>query len=269
MPMTYRTAGAWGAGKGAPLTAAEIDGNFWLLQQKAAGKEANPAQPLCIADIVPEGETGVQIHFTDGSHKSFAFPHTSFNWRGVWRPNTHYARLDTFWHPYHGLFVVLLEHTSAAGRFIAEASTEAGAFYQKMFGIAGLYDIALFFPGTPGAGLVAGAPLHQFVAPRPFFIHSRGSTELVSETPTEAAAHVLCPVYMRSAPSTTQIYPIKRGGEQIGFIEVLSGHNTGQLVVTDSAQFNFGDVLTIGQHSGTPSGQDLSVTLTCVRGEPV
>jgi hypothetical protein len=37
MTLTYRTAGAWGAGKGANLTAAEVDGNTYHFAQALAG----------------------------------------------------------------------------------------------------------------------------------------------------------------------------------------------------------------------------------------
>lgn len=33
-PLTYRTDGEWGAGKGVPLTAAEIDNNFRMLDER-------------------------------------------------------------------------------------------------------------------------------------------------------------------------------------------------------------------------------------------
>ena len=48
MTITYRTAGAWGPGKGANLTAAEVDGNFHGLATRLVAVETNPAQPAQI-----------------------------------------------------------------------------------------------------------------------------------------------------------------------------------------------------------------------------
>lgn len=59
MTTTYRTAGAWGAGKGANLTAAEVDTNFYGLEQRVgdleggiAGSGDNP-----MVDLTASGST--------------------------------------------------------------------------------------------------------------------------------------------------------------------------------------------------------------------
>ena len=50
-------AGAWGAGKGSNLTAAEVDGNVYYLYQRVSDLEANPPQANGIANIVVSGAT--------------------------------------------------------------------------------------------------------------------------------------------------------------------------------------------------------------------
>ena len=46
MPLVYRNAGAWGAGKGARLTSLEADGNVYDLDVRVQSLEQNP--PLAI-----------------------------------------------------------------------------------------------------------------------------------------------------------------------------------------------------------------------------
>ncbi|MHB2169973.1 hypothetical protein [Alsobacter sp. R-9] len=55
MTMRYRTTGAWGAGIGANLTAAQIDENFYTLWQKIAEEIAALDSPVGISNIVQTG----------------------------------------------------------------------------------------------------------------------------------------------------------------------------------------------------------------------
>ncbi|KEC73137.1 hypothetical protein RLPCCGM1_c1253 [Rhizobium leguminosarum bv. phaseoli CCGM1] len=54
--ITFRTAGAWGAGKGSNLTPAEVDANFYDLDGRVAELEDNPPGPNQIADITQVGD---------------------------------------------------------------------------------------------------------------------------------------------------------------------------------------------------------------------
>ncbi|MDK1386388.1 hypothetical protein QN224_13310 [Sinorhizobium sp. 8-89] len=74
MTITYRTTGAWGAGKGSNLTPAEVDGSFYDLDARVAEMEANPPEPNQIASITQAGNT-ITIHMEDGStHGPFTLP---------------------------------------------------------------------------------------------------------------------------------------------------------------------------------------------------
>lgn len=55
MPLIYRTAGAWGAGKGSNLTPAEADANFYQLVQDIAAAAAAAGSPVGIANIIVSG----------------------------------------------------------------------------------------------------------------------------------------------------------------------------------------------------------------------
>lgn len=55
MAIIYRTAGAWGAGKGSNLTPAEVDGNFYDHEGRIAAIESNPPSPNEILSITKVG----------------------------------------------------------------------------------------------------------------------------------------------------------------------------------------------------------------------
>jgi len=66
MTITYRTAGPWGAGKGANLTPAEVDANFHDLKQAIDTLATNPATPVQIANITVSGSQ-MTVVMSDGS----------------------------------------------------------------------------------------------------------------------------------------------------------------------------------------------------------
>ncbi|NEI52725.1 hypothetical protein GR217_34465 [Rhizobium leguminosarum] len=57
MTTIYRTSGAWGAGKGSNLTAAEVDENFYGHEQRIGDLETSPTEPNQIANIIQTGDT--------------------------------------------------------------------------------------------------------------------------------------------------------------------------------------------------------------------
>jgi hypothetical protein len=78
MTLTYRTAGAWGAGKGSNLTATEVDGNFYDLDQRVVDLEENPPVPNEISNITVSG-TQMTIYLEGGaSFGPFTLPQANF-----------------------------------------------------------------------------------------------------------------------------------------------------------------------------------------------
>lgn len=78
MTITYRTTGAWGAGKGANLTPAEVDGNFHDLATRVGSLETDAPQPVNIADITVVG-TQMTIVLEDAtSFGPFTLPQANF-----------------------------------------------------------------------------------------------------------------------------------------------------------------------------------------------
>ena len=94
MAIVYRTAGAWGGGKGSNLTAAEVDSNFYDLHGRVDTLESGSMAPAEIDDITVLGRE-ITITLTDArSFGPFDLPRTYFSWRGEWAPTTNYYSND-------------------------------------------------------------------------------------------------------------------------------------------------------------------------------
>jgi hypothetical protein len=112
MNLTFRTLGAWGAGKGANLTPSEVDNNFWEIAQAIVDLTASPAVPVGIGSITVSG-TEMTITLTDGTVMGpFTLPVLTFRWRGEWQPTTGYAELDVFTVLNTGIYMVQIAHTT-------------------------------------------------------------------------------------------------------------------------------------------------------------
>jgi hypothetical protein len=112
MAVTYRTAGAWGPGKGGNLTAAEVDTNFYSLVQDIA----QVADDLVPAEIENITLVGSQLTFVLSDSRTlgpYTVPTAAFRWAGVWTPETAYLAND-FLETGQGVFLVVQNHTSAA-----------------------------------------------------------------------------------------------------------------------------------------------------------
>lgn len=118
MPVIFRTAGAWGAGKGSDLTAAEVDGNFWDHEKRLDALEASPPEPDTISNIeVVGGQMTIHTE-SGGSFGPFALPVAIFGVAGDWTAATDYNFLDIVSvqdaGDDTGTYLVLQDHTSAA-----------------------------------------------------------------------------------------------------------------------------------------------------------
>lgn len=113
MTMTYRTAGAWGAGKGGDLTPAEVDVNFHSLVLALAALEADIPAPAEIEDITLAG-TVMTITLSDATSYAVTVPRAAFTWRGAWAGSTAYLGNDVVQVPGYGIYLVRATHTSPA-----------------------------------------------------------------------------------------------------------------------------------------------------------
>jgi hypothetical protein len=114
MTLIYRTAGPWGAGKGANLVAGEVDGNFFDLDGRVGAVEDNiPAAAVGIAFFAVTPPNLFYVHMTDGTIQGpFALPQLAWNFLGEWTPNTVYSVNDVFT-ANGSTYMVLINHTSA------------------------------------------------------------------------------------------------------------------------------------------------------------
>ena len=113
--MHFRTTenAKWGVGKGSNLTPAEVDENFWDLDQRTAALEESPPEPVGIQQITVTGNT-FTIVLTDGSSRGpFALPAAKFNLVGEWAPHTPYVP-NSFITEAGKTYLILYPHTSAA-----------------------------------------------------------------------------------------------------------------------------------------------------------
>lgn len=128
MAVIYRTSGPWGAGKGANLVAAEVDGNFYDVDQRVVALEDNmPDVANGIAFFSVSGNL-FNVHMTNGTIQGpFALPQIAWNFVGDWTPSTAYNANDVV--TVNGtVYLVLANHVSAA-TFDAGANDGAGHDY--------------------------------------------------------------------------------------------------------------------------------------------
>jgi hypothetical protein len=127
MDLTFRTLGAWGAGKGANLEASEVDTNFWNLAQAIFDLQASPAVPNGIATITVSG-TQMTITLHDGTVLGpYTLPVLTFRWRGEYAGDAIYAELD----------VVTVSHGNL---WIDPATVRYGIFMLNVAGTWGTFE---------------------------------------------------------------------------------------------------------------------------------
>lgn len=112
MTTTFRTAGAWGAGKGADLTPAEVDNNFYDKETRITAIEA-AGVAVGIDTITVSGDQ-LTINMTDASVQGpFTLPTVAWNPTGAWQPLTLYSALDVVT-AQGSAYLVAIDHTSDA-----------------------------------------------------------------------------------------------------------------------------------------------------------
>lgn len=125
--ITFRTGGAWGAGSGANLTAAQVDGNFYALKQAVESLEESPPEAVSVSEIIQSANT-ITFYLTDGSTQGpFTLPAAQINFRGAWAATTAYVVGDVV-SAESGLYIVTYNHTSAS-TFDAGANDGTGHDY--------------------------------------------------------------------------------------------------------------------------------------------
>ena len=111
---TYRGDGAWGTGKGSPLTIPEADGNVYEFSTRIGALESSPPVAISVVSVTRDG-TALTFHLTDGSTTGPVdilpvLPRI----RGAWAAGQMYSALDFVTVDGEGVFLVLVDHVAAA-----------------------------------------------------------------------------------------------------------------------------------------------------------
>ena len=261
--LTFRTDDAtrWGTGKGAVLTKAEVDMNFWTLLTYIAELASNPALPAEIDTITVENGQMVITLTNSTSFGPFDLPEQAFNWTDAYQPDHVYAPFDVFTATTEtdgdGAYLVLQAHTSATV-FDPDATNMSGPLYALMFPFQNIYDISFYAPGIVGNGLALGDEMFGLVFAREAFI-----------TP---ALGLTSQMKFSSEPGGPFTCDIQKNGVSIGnifFDPTASSGAQSLITIDDDTNFAVGDVLSVIRPDGTDLDTDakgLKLTLMFKKG---
>jgi hypothetical protein len=260
MTIVYVTTGAWGTGTGTPNSAAQVDGNFYDVDQRIVDLNADLAEGKRI-DSVTYTDTSMTFHFTDGTTQTIPLPIAVITYVGQWTNSTPYVRGLMVSVRGLGMFQVLVDHTTPAvpAAFDPNATDGSGnplySFWMPLYDIN--YDAAIFVPGTIQRDV--GELLFQAVANRSM----RLST---------ANGHAYAYLDVGIATGTNIILSVQKNRAEIGTITFTAGSGidtdggqAGAFVMTDT-DFAEGDTYAIRvtqSANAAPSG--LSLTLPFLR----
>jgi hypothetical protein len=133
MTIVYRTSGPWGSGQPADLTPAQVDNNFYFLDQliNQLSSEISGGAVVSIATITATGNI-MTITLTSGTVINLTIPVATFRWRGNWAPTTTYAVNDIIVDGNTGnVYLVLFAHVSGAS-FNPGANDGLGHYYYQL-----------------------------------------------------------------------------------------------------------------------------------------
>lgn len=251
-----------GAGVGGKLTSLQADENSYeFLTRIAALEDADGPVSIASIEVSSNGNT-ITVNLTDGSTAGpFALPMAMINPVGEWQPNTHYDYLDLFNVRAQGVYLVLIEHTSATefDPNATDETTDNNPIYQLWAPLRDInYDVAFSVTGSI-EGATEPILLSQIVLPRPISMASGlsgGYAFLATATDTE-----------------TLDLSIAHNGSPIGTITFEPGVGTdtdggqfGTISFPNSISFAAGDRIGIfGPTSTDVAATDLSVTLPATR----
>jgi hypothetical protein len=152
MPIVYVTTGAWGGGTGTPNSAAQVDGNFWDLDQRVVALNADLAEGKRI-DYVTYAGNSMTFHYTDGTSQVIPLPLATFTYVGDWTNSTPYMPGHLFTAD-NGFYQVLESHTTPPSPApfdpnATDGSTDHNPLYSFWMPISDVnYDAAIFVPGS-------------------------------------------------------------------------------------------------------------------------
>lgn len=264
MTIVYVTTGVWGAGSGTPNSAAQVDGNFYDVDQRLVDMVADLAEGKRI-DTVTYASNSMTFHFTDGTSQVIPLPVATLEYVGPWMNSVPYIRGQLITAD-NGFYQVLQDHTTPAAPATfdpnaTDGSTDNNPLYQLWMPINDVnYDAAIFVPGN--IQRAAGELLFQGIANRTMRLGSG-----------DERAYAYLEAGNDSTGATDVIFSIERNGTELGTITFAAGGDVdsdggqvGEFNVPAVTNFAEGDryALRVTQSDNAePAG--LSVTLPFVR----
>lgn len=239
----------WGAGTGAPLSASQIDLNFWQLHERVLALETDPPTAVGISNIQVIGSQ-LTITLSDAtSFGPYTLPTATFESRGEAVESAAYYELDVVSVVGHGLYLVLIDHTMVFP-FDPDRVISGNPVYKLLFGDDPYrYDFGPFIPDKPGLGITPGKRIfsHLFKTDVYFPIDFVGS-EFLLET----------------APAADLEFPIRHNASVIGTLTFAAASINGVFDVAAALQLVDGDRLSLMTPTGGVDAAALELTGTFV-----
>jgi len=264
MTIVYVTTGAWGTGTGTPNSAAQVDGNFYDVDQRIVALNADLAEGKRI-DFVTYTSNSMTFHFTDETSQVIPLPVATFTYVGTWANDTPYG-------PGHlltaanGFWQVLESHTTPPWPApfdpnATDETTDQNPLYQLWMPLTYLnYDAAIFVPGS--IQRAADELLFLGINNRPMRLGAG-----------DAHAYAYLDVGNDGTGATDIIVSIEKNGTEVGTITFpaggeidTSGGQVGEFSIPADVEFAEGDhyALRVTQ-SDNAEPASLSVTLPFIR----
>lgn len=264
MTIVYVSTGPWGAGTGAPNSAAQVDGNFFDVDQRVVGLTADLAEGKRI-DTVTYTSSSMTFHFTDGTSQVIPLPIATFTYVGQWTNETPYGpgQLIT---GTNGFYQVLESHTTPPWPApfdpnATDETTDNNQLYQLWMPLRDInYDAAIFVPGS--IQREPGELLFQGIANRTMRLGSG-----------DEGAHAYLDVGNDSTGATDIVVSIEKNALEIGTITFAAGGDldtdggqVGEFDIPANTEFAIADHYALRatqSNNAEPAG--LSVTLPFIR----
>jgi hypothetical protein len=262
MTIVYVTTGAWGTGSGTPNSAAQVDGNFYDVDQRIVDLVASIDEGKQI-DHITSDSGSMTIHFTDGTSQTIPLPIATLTYVGQWTNSMLYARGNLISVRGVGMYQVLVDHTTPPPPAVfdpnaTDGSTDNNPLYQFWMPLYDVnYDAAIFVPGS--IQRAAGELLFQAVANR--------TMQLAAGN-----AHAYAYLDVGIASGTNIILSIERNRVEIGTITFTvggldsGGGKLGTFNIPVTVDLAEGDRYALRVTQSANAGPaDLSVTLPFLR----
>ena len=262
MTIVYVTTGAWGTGTGTPNSAAQVDGNFYDVDQRIVDLVGDLAEGKRI-DTVTSTSNSMTFYYTDGTTQVIPLPVATFEYVGGWMNSTPYTRGQLFTAA-NGFYQVLEDHTTPPSPAPFDPNAIDGSsnpLYQLWIPLRDVnYDAAIFVPGS-----IQREPdelLFQGIANRTMMLGAGND-----------GAYAYLEIGNDATGATDIILSIEKNGIEIGTITFeaagdidTAGGQEGAFSILAAVEFAEGDryALRVTQSDNVePTG--LSVTLPFVR----